>query len=166
MPRRISSGLTIATDAEMRSILESARDIAVLGIKPETRGGRAAHWIPSYLAEVGYRITPVPVYYPDVTTILGQPVVRRVQDITAGTDVVSIFRRPDQIHEHIGDIVEAAPRVAWFQSGLLEPVAARAFTANGIIVCHACIGCQRALIEPVTTPLAGQLQSSRQPLGG
>ena len=47
----------------------------MLGIKtPET--GQPAYYVAEYAQRAGYEIVPVPVYYPEVTEILGEPVYR------------------------------------------------------------------------------------------
>ena len=37
--------------------------------------------MPKYLVDDGYDVVPVPVYYPEATTILGRPVFRQLADI-------------------------------------------------------------------------------------
>ena len=64
----------IEDDERLRELLRTSRRIAVLGIKPESRADRPAHYVARYLADVGYEIIPVPVYYPDVQEILGHSV--------------------------------------------------------------------------------------------
>ena len=38
--------------------------VAVLGIKPDTHAGQPAYYVAQYMAERGYDVIPVPVYYP------------------------------------------------------------------------------------------------------
>lgn len=140
----------------MEEALESARRIAVLGIKPETRRHRSAHHIPAYLADVGYEIIPVPVYYPEVNEILSVPVCRSLDEIEGPVDIVSVFRKPEHMAHHVEEIVALHPKVVWFQSGLIDIAAARSFVEAGIRVAHDCIGCRRAAIEPSWAPLEGQ----------
>ena len=45
----------------------------------------------------GYEIVPVPVYYPEVTSILGEPVYRSVSDIPGALDMVNVFRRAQDV---------------------------------------------------------------------
>ena len=59
-------------------LLESTKRIAVLGIKTEEQADQPAFYVPQFLVEMGFDVVPVPVYYPDVTTILGAPVYRKV----------------------------------------------------------------------------------------
>lgn len=144
------------TVPESRDILRRARRVAVLGIKPASRAERAAHYIPEYLASVGYELLPVPVYYPDVTEILGQPVYRSLADVPGPIDLLSVFRRPEDQPQHLEEILAARPAVVWFQSGFMHRPTAEAIEAAGIPVVHACIGCRRAEIEPPLEPLEGQ----------
>jgi predicted CoA-binding protein len=55
---------------EAERSLKSARSVAVIGIKPDSRHHLDAHQIPRYLQGVGYDIIPVPVRYPEDATRL------------------------------------------------------------------------------------------------
>src|SRR5882724_11432695 len=77
----------------MAAILKDTRRIAVLGIKTEAQSDQPAFYVPAYMAEAGYEIVPVPVYYPDVTEILGEPVYRTLAEIPEPVDMVNVFRR-------------------------------------------------------------------------
>ncbi|HLI25551.1 MAG TPA: CoA-binding protein [Chloroflexota bacterium] len=121
-------------DATLREILRTCRRIAVLGIKTEAQAGQPAIEVPRYLLAQGYEIVPVPVYYPEATRILGQPVYRRVQDIPGGVDLVDVFRRPQDIPPHLDDLLAARPRVVWFQLGIRHDEVARTLAAAGIQV--------------------------------
>jgi len=115
-------------------LLRHARRVAVLGIKPESRAGQPAHSVPAYLQRAGYEIIPVPCYYPEVTEILGQPVYRKVADIPGEVDLVVVFRRPEDIPQHIPDILAKAPTAVWFQSGIRNDQAAEQLARAGIRV--------------------------------
>lgn len=56
---------------------------------------RPAFFVAQYLANAGLEVVPIPVYYPDVTHILNQPVYRTVADVPDSNtlDVVTVFRR-------------------------------------------------------------------------
>jgi len=147
--------ITTFDTEQLENILRNAHRVAVLGIKPSTRIHRAAHYIPRYLADVGYELVPVPVYYPDATEILGQRVVRSLRDISVPVDVLSVFRKPEDFGAHVDDVLALRPPVVWFQSGLLHREAARRFVDAAITVVHDCIGCRRAAIAPAAVPLEG-----------
>ncbi|MEM6927492.1 MAG: CoA-binding protein [Myxococcota bacterium] len=72
--------LPLLDDEAMVSILRSSRTIAVLGIRSRHHADRAAYWVPEYLAEVGYRIVPVPTHPlpAGVERILGERAWSRV----------------------------------------------------------------------------------------
>ncbi len=115
-------------------VLAQLRRIAVLGIKPETHAGQPAHMIPAYMHRVGYDVVPVPVYYPDVTQILGKPVFRRVADVPGRVDLVDVFRKPSDLMPHLDDLIAAKPRVVWLQSGIRHDEFADRLLAAGIDV--------------------------------
>src|SRR5258706_10436151 len=86
------------------------------------------------MAEAGYDIIPVPVYYPDVTEILGKPVFRKLADIGRPIDMVNVFRRPKDIPPHVDDILAAKPKSVWFQLGIRNDEAAQRLAEAGIKV--------------------------------
>jgi predicted CoA-binding protein len=116
------------------AILERMRRVAVLGIKTEAQRDQPAFYVPEYLAGAGIEIVPVPVYYPDATTILGKPVYRRLIDIPGDLDLVDVFRRPQDIEQHVGDILAKHPHVVWFQLGIRNDDVAARLEAAGIQV--------------------------------
>lgn len=117
---------------DIRVVLREAKRVAVLGIKPESHADRAAHYVPEYLQRAGYEIIPVPVFYPEATTILGEKVYRRLEDVPGPIDVVDVFRRSGDIPPHVPDILAKKPRWVWFQSGIRNEEAARELAQAGI----------------------------------
>src|SRR5438132_5951439 len=109
----------------MRDIIRQTKTIAVLGIKPESHADQPAHYVAAHMAAAGYEIIPVPVYYPDVTEILGKPVVRKLADIGRPVDMVNVFRRPNDIPPHLDDILAAKPKFVWMQLGIRHDDVAR-----------------------------------------
>ena len=124
----------VESDAEMAAILAEAKRIAVLGIKTEAQRGQPAFYVAEYMAEAGYEIVPVPVYYPDVSEILGEPVYRTLAEIPEPVDMVNVFRRPRDIPPHLPDILAARPRVVWMQLGISHDAVAEALARAGIKV--------------------------------
>jgi len=118
----------------MRDIIRQTKTIAVLGIKPESHADQPAHYVPAHMAAAGYEIIPVPVYYPDVTEILGKKVYRKLTDIGRPIDMVNVFRRSKDIPPHIDDIIAAKPKSVWFQLGIRNDEAARRLAEAGIKV--------------------------------
>jgi len=124
----------VESDAGMAAILADTKRIAVLGIKTEAQGGQPAFYVPEYMAEAGYEIVPVPVYYPDAVEILGEPVYRTLAEIPEPVDMVNVFRRPHDIPPHLPDILASKPRVVWMQLGISHEAVAEALARAGIKV--------------------------------
>jgi hypothetical protein len=124
----------ITTPDAIARVVREHRRIAVLGIKTEAQRDQPAFYVPEYMARAGYDIVPVPVYYPEATTILGRPVYRTVSAVPAPVDMVNVFRRPRDIPPHVEDILAARPRVVWLQLGIRHDEAAEAFARAGIEV--------------------------------
>ena len=119
-------------DEDLARILRATRRIAVLGIKMEP--SQPAYYVPAYCQSNGLEIVPVPVYYPDATEILGQPVYRRVADVPGEVDMVNVFRRSRDIPPHIDDIIAKRPKSVWFQLGIRNDAAAERLAREGIDV--------------------------------
>lgn len=128
------SGRELTSEAELRDLLRSTSRVAVLGIKTEAQSDQAAFYVPSYLASAGVEVVPVPVYYPEVTTILGRPVFRTVAAVPGPVDIVDVFRRPADLMAHLDDLIAARPRAVWLQSGIRHPAFCEALRAAGIDV--------------------------------
>ena len=126
------SNLLESSDA-IRGLLERTHRVAVLGIKTED-SGQPAFYVPEYAQKAGYEIVPVPVYYPEVTEILGQPVFRKVADVPGEVDMVNVFRRPKDIDAHVDDILAKKPKAVWFQLGIRNDAAAERFARAGLEV--------------------------------
>lgn len=115
-------------------VIRETKTIAVLGIKPESHADQAGFYVPAHMAAAGYEIVPVPVYYPEVTEILGKPVVRKLADIGRPVDMINVFRRPSDIPPHVDDILAAKPKSVWFQLGIRNDEAAEQLARAGIKV--------------------------------
>jgi uncharacterized protein len=124
----------ITDTAGIGQMIRETKSIAVLGIKPETHADQAAHYVAAHMAAAGYDIIPVPVYYPDVTEILGKTVFRKLTEIGRPIDMVNVFRRPSDIPPHVDEILAAKPKFVWFQLGIRNDEAAQKLAEAGIKV--------------------------------
>jgi uncharacterized protein len=118
----------------LRALLSQTKRIAVLGIKTESQSFQPSFYVPQYLASVGFEIIPVPVYYPEVTEILGQRVYRKLIDVPCEIDLVNVFRRSEDINAHLNDILAKEPKAVWFQSGIRNDLVAEKLAQAGIKV--------------------------------
>lgn len=125
----------IEDEAGIADVVRRSKRIAVLGIKTERQAGQPAYDVPEYLADQGLEIIPVPVYYPEVTTILGEPVYRTVAAIPGGpVDLVDVFRRPVDLLPHLDDLLAAKPKAVWLQLGIRHDAFAQRLVEAGIDV--------------------------------
>lgn len=124
----------IDSPSGIRELIRQTRCIAVLGIKTEVETHQPAFYVPKYLAAAGFVIIPVPVYYPEVTRILGNRVYRRLVEIPDDIDLVDVFRRSRDIDGHVEDILAKKPTAVWFQSGIRNDAVAEALAKAGIKV--------------------------------
>ncbi len=130
----------LTTDDQIRELLGQTKTIAVLGIKPESHADQPAFYVPKYLADAGYDIIPVPVYYPEVTEILGKPVYRDLTQIPGEIDLLNVFRRSEDVSKHMQDILAKRPKALWFQLGIRNDEVAKELAEAGIkVVQDACL---------------------------
>jgi len=115
-------------------VIRETRTIAVLGMKPDSHADQPAHYVPAHMAAAGYEVIPVPVYYPEVTEILGKKVYRKLTEIGRPIDMVNVFRRSKDIDQHVDEILAVRPKSVWFQLGIRNEEAARRFAEAGIKV--------------------------------
>ena len=115
-------------------LLRATKRIAVLGIKTEQQSFQPAFYVPKFLVDHGYDVVPVPVYYPDVTEILGAKVYRKLVDVPGDIDMVDVFRRSQDLAPHLDDILAKKPKSVWLQQGISDDAFAEKLSANGITV--------------------------------
>ena len=102
-----------------------------------------------YLANAGLEVVPVPVYYPEVTEILGRKVYRKLADVPGSIDMVNVFRRSEDIPPHVEDILAAKPKSVWFQSGIRHDGAAERLARAGIkVVQDLCLMVEHRALAP------------------
>lgn len=126
--------LVLADEAAIAGLLAGVRRVAVLGIKTPAQADQPAWYVPEYLHRAGLDVIPVPVYYPEVTELLGRPVHRTVAGIDGQVDLVDVFRRARDLPGHLDDLLAARPRAVWLQSGIRDDAFALALAQAGIRV--------------------------------
>ena len=137
----------IVDPSDIRALVARSHRVAVLGIKTEAQADQPAFYVPRYLADAGFEVIPVPVYYPEVTEILGKPVYRRLIDIPGNIDLVDVFRRSHDIDSHVEDILAKGPTAVWFQSGIRNDAAATTLAKAGIkVVQDRCLMVEHRLV--------------------
>ena len=114
-------------------VIGSVSRVAVIGIKTEDAGG-PAFFVPEMMQDSGFTIIPVPVYHPEATEILGEPVHRSLATIDPPPQMVQLFRRSADVTKHVDEILAAQPKVVWMQLGIRNDPAAERFAKAGITV--------------------------------
>jgi uncharacterized protein len=138
-----------AADEPVRSILEHARTIAVVGLsdKPD----RDSFQIAEFLQHQGYRVLPV---NPAVSEVLGERAYPSLTAIPADVriDIADVFRRSEQVPPIVDEAIARRVPVVWMQLGVAHPEAAARARAAGLTVFEdSCIRVQhrRLHIPPV-----------------
>ena len=135
------------TDEQLRALLEDVRSIAVVGIKAGATDD--AFEVPQYMQAHGYRIVPV---NPKLETVLGEPVVASLPQLSEPTDLVNVFRAPQHIPAHTDEILALGqrPRAVWLQLGISDPASEARLEEAGItVVVNRCLMVEhRRLLGP------------------
>ena len=128
-----AAGHLVESDEEIGQLIARTHRIAVLGIKTAD-SMQPAYFVAEYTKRAGFEVVPVPVYYPEVTEILGAPVYRALASIPGDVDMVNVFRRPKDLAAHFDDILAKRPRSVWLQLGISDDSFAERLTREGIDV--------------------------------
>jgi len=113
---------------DTKEILEKYKTIAVVGCSANP--SKAAHTVPKYLQEHGYKIIPI---NPTVDEILGVRAYKSLADVKEPIDVVNIFRPGEEALEVVKQSI-GRTRVVWMQEGIINEEAAELGRKNGLIV--------------------------------
>ncbi|MGJ9460504.1 CoA-binding protein [Oceanobacillus sp. CF4.6] len=100
-------------DDELKSILESAKTIAVVGLSNNQE--KTVYQISKIMQQEGYRIIPV---NPTVDEVLGEKAYPSLKDVPDKIDIINVFRRPEYLPEVAKDAAETDCRVFWAQLGI------------------------------------------------
>lgn len=123
----------VSDHAGISRVVEGITRAAIIGIKDDPPGG-AAHFVPEYMQAAGITVVPVPVYHPEATEMLGEPVHRSLATVTPAADTVVLFRRSSDVPKHLDEILAAEPHTVWMQLGIEHAETAEALARAGITV--------------------------------
>ena len=116
------------TDEEIKDVF-TLKKIAVIGMSRHSI--KAAHFVPKYLSEQGFDITPV---NPNADEILGKKSYPDVSSIDHPVDIVDIFRPSEQVLPVVQDAIKLKPKVIWLQEGIHNAEAEELARSNGIMI--------------------------------
>ena len=97
------------SDKQIKKILEM-KNVVVIGMSRHSE--KAAHFVPKYLHENGFNITPV---NPTADEILEKKCFKEINDVYDEIDIVDIFRPSDQVLPIIKEAIKKNPKVIWLQ---------------------------------------------------
>ena len=118
------------SDDQIRDIL-SLKKVAVIGMSKNS--SKAAHYVPKYLSDNGYDITPV---NPTTEEILGKKCFNSVSEINEEIEIVDIFRPSDQVLPFVQEAIKKKPKVIWLQEGIHNSEAEELARKEGIKVVY------------------------------
>ena len=116
------------TDQEIKDVF-TLKKIAVIGMSKHSI--KAAHFVPKYLSEQGFDITPI---NPTTNEILGKKCYPDISSVQHSIDIVDIFRPSEQVLSVIPDAIKKKPKVIWLQEGIHNAEAEKFAMKEGIIV--------------------------------
>ncbi len=129
---------------EIRTILEQARTIAVVGLSDNP--AKTSHMVAAAMQQKGYRIIPV---NPNAETVLGERCYPSLKDVPEPVDIVNVFRRPEHTPDIAREAAEIGAKVLWLQLGIVnEEAAAIARAAGMTVVMDRCIKVEDSLLLP------------------
>jgi len=122
------------SDEEIRNIL-SLKKVTVIGMSKNAR--KAAQFVPKYLSENGYDITPV---NPTTNEILGKKCYSEISEVESEIDIVDVFRPSEKVLPIIIEAIKKKPKVIWLQEGIHNQEAEELAIKAGIkIVFNRCM---------------------------
>jgi predicted CoA-binding protein len=126
---------------ERRDILRTTRAVTLVGAS--NNPARPSYFVATYLlASTDYEVTFV---NPRLTELLGRPVYPSLADLPSKPDLVSVFRKHDDLPGVAEDVLAAGARTLWLQLGLWhEEVAERAAGAGLNVVMNRCVKIEHA----------------------
>lgn len=116
------------TDDEIRDIL-SLKHVVVIGMSKDEN--KAAHYVPKYLSENGFDITPV---NPTTDEILGKKCYHTISDVKTDIDIVDVFRPSELVLPFVEEAIKKNPKVIWLQEGIHNQMAEEMARKKGIKV--------------------------------
>ncbi len=125
----LSPGQTKFSQAEICRMLRGIRNIAVVGLSPNT--DRPSFRVAQGMQELGYRIIPV---RPKITSVLGEPAYPDLASVPHRIDLVNVFRAPEHVPAIVDECIALGIKYLWLQDGVIHEEAARRAQAAGITV--------------------------------
>ncbi|MDC0194372.1 CoA-binding protein [Candidatus Nitrosopelagicus sp.] len=118
------------SDESIMNILKMKK-VAIIGMSKYEE--KAAHFVPKYLLQNGYDITPV---NPTTDEILERKCYAEITDVPYAIDIIDVFRPSKDVSDIINGIVKKKPKVMWLQEGIHNIEAENLARSAGIAVVY------------------------------
>lgn len=118
------------SDEEITQILKMKK-VAVIGMSKYEE--KAAHFVPKYLLQNGYDVTPV---NPTTHEILEKKCYTEITDVPHDVDIVDVFRPSEDVSTIINGVIKKKPKVMWLQEGIHNIEAENLAMNSGIDVVY------------------------------
>jgi len=125
---------------ERRAILSRTRSVTLVGASANP--ARPSYFVATYLlSSTRYEVNFV---NPRLDTLLGKPVYASLKDVP-DPDLVSVFRKHDNLPQVAEEVIDAGAKTLWLQLGLWhEDVDKRARAAGLDVVMNRCVKIEHA----------------------
>lgn len=110
------------------NLLKSSKRIAVIGISRNP--DKISRIIAEFLVNKGYKVYGV---NPAFEYANGIKVYPSLVDIPDDIDIVNVFRKSEDIHQIIPDVLAKKPKALWLQQGIRNDAAVKPVIDSGII---------------------------------
>ena len=111
-------------DREIKSILENAKTIAMIGISSEKKKEdpknikrKPANVVMKYMQDFGYRVIPINPFA-EGEIINGEKVVSGLDKVTEKIDIVDVFRPSEEAPHIAKQAAKIGTKVLWLQYGI------------------------------------------------
>ncbi|WP_207842840.1 CoA-binding protein [Williamsia soli] len=116
------------TDDIVEQILTTYDTITVVGASADP--GKAAHSVPAFMADRGWRIVPV---NPKADELFGEKVYRTLADIPEHVGLVDVFRPSEATPDIARQAVAAGASALWLQLGIASAEAREIAEGAGLL---------------------------------
>lgn len=120
-------------DAEIKSILENTKTVAVVGASPNPE--RPSFEVSHRLGLLGYKVIPINPGHAG-KEIDGRMTYAKLSDVPEPIDIVDVFRAPEAVPGVVEEalMLDPLPKVIWMQLGIRNEAAAAQAEAAGVTV--------------------------------
>ena len=122
---------TDRTQADIDSILDQCRTVAVVGLSPKPY--RDSHEVSRYMQAHGWHIVPI---NPNASSILGETAYPSLAEAARHHRIalVNVFRNSEDVPPVVADAIAIGAQAIWLQMGITHDIAAERAREAGLRV--------------------------------